>query len=131
VLDRSGTAATVWVGPDHAPATAPTAAATNHQASVEWIEYARWTRTLERGAWLEQLLAHAGASDGEEIIDAFLRPPLRAVGYARGLGTLYTAIMRPGVGGIEYRWPSSTWHHRLARPRSGAHTVILADALAA
>ena len=130
LLDRSGAAATVWVGPDHVPELAPQAAATNHQARIEWVEYARWTRTLERRVRLEQLLGDADCGE-EPLIEAFLRPPLRADAYAEGLGTLYTAVMRPSGGSLEYRWPGSTWRHDLAQPRSGTHMVTLAEASAA
>ncbi|MFJ2579401.1 hypothetical protein [Kitasatospora aureofaciens] len=36
---------------------------------------------------------------------ALLRPPLYQRDYAYGLGTVYTAVYRPGLGEVDYLWP--------------------------
>jgi hypothetical protein len=38
-----------------------------------------------------------------------LEPPLYSSAYARGFGTLYTAVLRPRRRHTEHRWPRTTW----------------------
>ena len=60
LLDRSGTHATLFLGPDRAPAvTRGAAAAPIIRRTVVWPEHAAISRTVERRAALAQLLAEA------------------------------------------------------------------------
>ncbi|MGA2929538.1 MAG: C45 family peptidase, partial [Solirubrobacteraceae bacterium] len=124
MLDATGAAITVEIAPDRPPVLADGLLATNHQGVVDWPEYAVWTRTVERERRLHELLDEPGI-EREGLVQAFLRPPLRQVGYQDGLGTLYTAVYRPADGAVEYRWPSSTWRQSFDDFRAGAHTVML------
>ena len=45
----------------------------------------------------------------ESFIDAFLRPPLYALGYSTGNGTLYTAAYWPQRRSASYVWPGVEW----------------------
>ena len=88
------------------------AVATNHQEQVDWPEHAQATRSVERHAALCSA-TNAGA---------FLEPPLYATAFARGFGTLYTAVYRPGSRTVTYRWPGhESWQQSLAplRPARG------------
>jgi hypothetical protein len=38
-----------------------------------------------------------------------LRPPLYSSAFAKGYGTLHTAVYRPSGSEPEYRWPGVTW----------------------
>ena len=104
--------------------------ATNHQGAVEWPEHAAMTRTLERERHLEELLADPG-TDAEGLADAFLAPPLLAGDYDRGFGTLYTAVLRPSTGVLEYRWPGATWRQSLDAFDASPRVQPIGPALAA
>jgi predicted choloylglycine hydrolase len=110
LLDRSGAYLTAFVGPGRAAEFRAVAATTNHQGEVEWPEYARAIRTVEREQCVLDLLDEPSMTR-ERFIAAFLEPPLRSAGYAQGFGTLYTAAYDPAAGTAEYRWPGSTWRH--------------------
>jgi predicted choloylglycine hydrolase len=112
LIDRSGEACTVMVGPDRPAAMTRPAVATNHQGEPEWPELARFSRTLERHDRLLGLLGD-GSPDDERRVGAFLEPPLYVTDYARGFGTLYTAVWRPDLGEVELRWPDGMWRQSL------------------
>jgi len=113
LADAYGEAVTAYLGPDREPGVAP-AIATNHQERVEWEDYARATRTLERYAVLRS--AH---------VDDFLAPPLYATEYERGFGTLYTAIYTPATRTLVYRWPHARWELSLDAFTEDACSVTL------
>ena len=56
LLDRHADHATVWLAPGEATRVTEHRVATNHQGVVDWPEYARWTRTVERFDHLDGLL---------------------------------------------------------------------------
>lgn len=112
LLDRRGEACTVLVAPDRQVQVNPLAIATNHQQSVEWPQHALATATLERESFLIQSLANAEQT-AEEFIHSFLQPPLYSTQYARGFGTLYTALYRPDLGSMTLLWPHRTWQQSL------------------
>jgi predicted choloylglycine hydrolase len=112
LVDAAGEYCTAWVAPDRPLVLADRAVATNHQDTIEWPEHAAMTRTGERERHLQALLDDP-ATDAEALADAFLAPPLLARDYARGFGTLYTAVLRPSTGVVEYRWPGTTWRQSL------------------
>ncbi len=114
LVDAAGEAVTAFVGPDRAVGTSAPVA-TNHQERVDWPEYARATRSVERRAALCEL---TGA-------DALLAPPLYVTDYDRGFGTLYTAIYRPDGRSLEYRWPGERWELPLRGFTEGARSVRL------
>ena len=119
LLDRSGDAATAL--PRRRPARCASSArcaATNHQRAVEWPEHARATRTLERERAILALLAEPGTR-AEDLIAAFLEPPLHTTAYADGFGTLYTAVHRPAEGAVDYLWPGASWRQSFAAFEEG------------
>ncbi len=122
-VDRSGEHATYFVGPGAAPERHPLAAVTNHRGSVpDWPAYARRIRSVERQEAMAGLLAHGCGAD--ELVAAFLRPPLRSTAWYEGFGTLYTAAYRPADGVVDYVWPDSTWRRSFDAPPQ-THTVNL------
>ena len=123
LVDAEGEAVTVFVGPDRAPAVRRPAIATNHQETPEWAEHEAATRSLERAARLDDLIA--AREDEARLAGAFLEPPLYTTLYARGFGTLYTAVHRPAERTVEYRWPGQTWQLALDAFEEGSRTVSL------
>jgi predicted choloylglycine hydrolase len=126
LLDRSGEFLTAYVGPDRAPEFHAVAATTNHQGSVEWPEYARAIRTVERERCVLALLEDPEVTR-EDFIAAFLAPPLHNTEYAQGFGTLYTAVYEPAQGAAEYRWPGASWRHSFDRFEETTHTQSFSD----
>lgn len=69
---------------------------------------ARFGATVQRKRLLLQRLT-LHVAPAENLIDAFLGPPLYSIAFSQGFGTLYTAVYRPGLGQMELRWPRATW----------------------
>jgi predicted choloylglycine hydrolase len=123
LLDRSGTHATLFLGPDRAPAVSPLHACTNHQETVIRPEAA----TNRSGERQQALLAALDdpAMTLPTLIARFLDPPL----YSRRIGftTVYTAVYRPAEGRVDYLWPGRTWSQRVGRFESGEYTHDYGD----
>jgi predicted choloylglycine hydrolase len=126
VLDRSGAWLTAYLGPDRTPEFSRKPATTNHQGRVEWPEYARAIRTVERERCLLDLLGDRDLTR-DDFVAAFLAPPLRNTAYANGFGTVYTAAYFPAEGRAEYRWPGFTWQQSFADFRAETHTQTFVD----
>jgi predicted choloylglycine hydrolase len=124
ILDRDGEAATARIAPDRRLALGTVPVATNHQQCVEWPEHATAIASVEREARLLELAA-ARAADEEQLLAAFLEPPLYSTAYAHGFGTLYTAVHRPAEGAVEYRWPGAARRQSFAGFEEGSVTVRL------
>jgi predicted choloylglycine hydrolase len=130
LVDRSGDVLTAYLAPDREVEFHGRATATNHQGTVEWTEHATATRSIERERRLQTLLDEPG-QNAASFADAFLDAPLYSTDYAKGFGTLYTAVYRPDRGEAEYRWPGSSWLHSFDHVDEGVRTVTLAESSAA
>lgn len=107
ILDERGDAATVFCAPDRPAVVNDELTSTNHQQRVEWPRYATSTDTVRRGERLKACIAASASL--EDVVQAFLTPPLHRSDYRRGSGTLYTVVYRPRDGVVEHRWPGSSW----------------------
>jgi predicted choloylglycine hydrolase len=105
ILDASGAFVTAYLAPDREPVFASVPWATNHQDVIDWPEYQAATRSHEREGLVRTAL-EAGPSV-EQVIAAFLLPPLRDAAGADHFGTLYTAAFHVLDGVAEYRWPDA------------------------
>ena len=123
IVDREGDAVTAHVGPDHAADIGRALVATNHQRTVDWPEHAEAVRSEQREQCMLDLLDTGVDSDA--FVAAFLEPPLHSTGYDNGFGTLYTAVYRPTVGAVDYRWPDATWRQSIDAFEEGTRTVRL------
>ena len=107
-LDDAGRFATLYLAPDREAIVTSAPVATNHQERIDWVQHARATATVERERYiLQRLLRRKTAQDS--FIDAFLRPPLYALGYSHGNGTLYTAAYWPQRRSASYVRPGVEW----------------------
>jgi predicted choloylglycine hydrolase len=129
LLDRSGAFLTAYVGPGRAPEYRRIPATTNHQGRVEWPEYARAIRTVERERCVLGLLDDPEMTR-ERFVASFLAEPLHNTSYARGFGTLYTAAYHPAEGRAEYRWPGFTWRQSFDRFEESEHVETFVEAAA-
>ena len=73
LVDRSGAHATLFLRPDRPGVATDHLVAANHQETIEWPAYARFSATLERQRHVEDILA-AEALDLEDFISRFLEP---------------------------------------------------------
>lgn len=106
-IDRTGTFKTVRLAPDRAPYVTDERFTVNHQGEVDWPENAKFNRTLERAAFLENVLSKSVKADA--LVDVFLyQTPVYNTRFAEGFGTLYTAVYRPEEGLVQIRWPRET-----------------------
>jgi len=126
VMDRSGAWLTAYVGPDRTPEFSRYPATTNHQGRVEWPEYVRAIRSVERERCLLDRVVDRDL-DRDAFVDGFLDAPLHNTGYAHGFGTVYTAAYFPTEGRVEYRWPGFTWRQSFADFTPGTHTETFVD----
>ena len=126
MIDRSGEAGTAFLAPGEPPEFTSAPVATNHRGTrPEHAEHARRFRSVERQETLLAALA-AGTSEAE-LVEAFLRPPLRSAEYEEAFGTLYTAIYRPADGTVEYRWPTDRWLRDFDSPEEVKTVMLGAD----
>jgi predicted choloylglycine hydrolase len=119
LLDRSGSYATVFLGPDRAPAATAEPLCTNHQEQVVWPQHAATCATVERRDALAHRLAEPGLTL-DRLVEGFLAPPL----YSRrtGFPTVYTAVYRPIEGRVDYLWPGKSWCQRIDQFAPGEYT---------
>lgn len=114
LLDRTGAYATLFLGPDRAPAVSQARACTNHQETAG--------AATDSALRLETVLAALDepALSLADLARRFLAPPL----YSRRARspTVYTAVYRPAEGRVDYLWPGKTWTQRMGRFETGAYT---------
>lgn len=104
MVDAGGDHTTAYLMPGRKPRFEDSKFATNHQGDIRWPQYARYTRTIERGRFLERRLNRPNQSVAGLLQD-FLAPPLYASAWNRGFGTLYTALYQPLQRSLELVWP--------------------------
>lgn len=123
LLDRSGAHATVYLAPDRRATVVSRLSSTNHQKRVEWPEHARASGTVERARALEAVVK--AAAKAPDVLAAFREPPVYQTAYARGHGTLYTAVYRPDAASAELIWPGERWTQSCDAFEDGTRTIRL------
>ena len=125
-IDRDGRSATIFVNPDRPTEVVDQLVSTNHQHQVEWPRYATATRSVERAVALQATV------DGKLKVDAalaaFFQPPLFQTSYAKGYGTLYTALYRPLDASCELVWQHERWQQSCTDFHDGTKTIQLGGA---
>lgn len=124
VVDRSGKFVTAYLRPDQKPVIRAVPYAANHQDEIEWIQHARATATLEREHTLYTQLQNS-AGNADDLVRAFLSPPLYSTAFDRGYGTLYTAVYEPLKAEATYLWPQQSWTLSMQHFEEGVRTVAL------
>ena len=122
-LDAKGRFVTVYLSADREAIVTNAPVATNHQEHVEWGQHARATATVERERYILQRLMKRDTGQ-DSFIDAFLRPPLYALGYSRGNGTLFTAAYWPQRRSASYIWPAVEWRLGLEDFTAGTRRIV-------
>ncbi|MGP9766138.1 C45 family autoproteolytic acyltransferase/hydrolase [Halomonas sp. AOP13-D3-9] len=104
VTDACGRYVTAMIAPDRPASIRRVPVATNHQKKIEWYAHALASETLIRERQLSILVSDEITTEAR-LISAFSSPPLFRHDYARGLGTVYTALYWPREGHVQVRWP--------------------------
>jgi len=120
-IDRAGRHATIFVNPDRPAEVTKQLVSTNHQHEVEWQRHATATRSVERA----DALASVSRRKTDEALAAFFEPPLFQTSYAKGYGTLYTALYRPLDASCELVWRHDRWRQSCAEFGDGARIIQL------
>jgi predicted choloylglycine hydrolase len=108
IVDAESRVLTAYVAPGRAAEFSTSPIATNHRGEVpDSIEHAQQYASVERRDCLADLLAKQPTA--QELVTAFLRPPLYSTQYWRAFGTVYTALYRPAAGAVELCWPDRRW----------------------
>lgn len=95
---------------------------------MEWHQHAQATATLERERFLKFRLRQS-SENPDKLIQAFLHSPVYSNAYARGFGTLYTAVYRPLSGEVEFLWPNGAWRQSFHAFEEGRRVVRFPHAL--
>lgn len=126
--DRTGAVASVELVPGGGMRRMQRAIATNHQHGAEPADRPGLTRTVERRAHLQVLLACQTAPDA--LARHFLEVPLHQHDYDGGFGTLFTAEYDPVDCSMALRWLGEDWPQRLSDFSECSRTVHYAAAKA-
>jgi len=103
VADAEGGVVTAFLSPDRDAVFGPARASTNHQSESDWPAYQRFSGTVERLSYLNELLQRHAPFD--ECLQAFLQPPIWRTRYAQGAGTLYVAEYQLAARSLTLHWP--------------------------
>lgn len=119
LLDRSGAYATVFLGPDRAPAVSRVPVCTNHQEMHDLSVAAGVAQSVERQRVALQAL-QAPEMTLADLTATFLAAPLHR--RERKSPTIYTAVYRPAELRVDYVWPGKRWTQRMAHFEPGEYT---------
>ena len=107
IIDAKGTYITAWLSPEEEPKFVYEAVATNHQAQIDWPEYANFSKSVARKLLLQEYVSYSEASSSE-LVSAFLKEPLCSQYYEKGFGTLYTAQYNSFLKTAKLIWPDKS-----------------------
>jgi len=123
IVDADRQVTTAYVAPGRAAEFSTSPIATNHRGEMpDSIEHAQRYTSVERRACLAELIS--GSPTAEDLVAAFLQPPLYSTHYWRAFGTVYTALYRPAAGSVELCWPDRRWRRRFDDPDASIDVVL-------
>ena len=115
MVDADKNVLTAYVAPGRAAEFSSSPIATNHRGEIpDSIEHAERYASVQRRDCLAELLDQRPS--GDDLVEAFLRPPLYSTHYWRAFGTVYTALYRPAQGSVQLSWPDRRWIRRFDDP---------------
>lgn len=115
IVDRSGSAAVMQIGPDRDPVVTPAVTCANRQGATDWPEHAQSCDTVAREAALTALVGDP-AMTLPALEAAFTVPPLYRAAATQAWGTVYTSAYDCADPAVRLRWPDDVWTVRLADP---------------
>ena len=111
VLDKTGTYATVFLSPEHAPSVSRTPVCANHQDSRVSNDLPRnVASSMARQQAALRALEGSGATLAN-LAETFLTAPI----YSRDASspTVYSAVYRPAALTVDYLWPGNAMTQRI------------------
>lgn len=107
LLDAAGNFETVFIAPNENALMTGASFCTNHQSHIEWEAYANMSSTVIREQYLANIFYQKHKTI-DEVVAAFLRPPLHNIQYSRGFGTIYTAAYFPKHRSLQLLWKNQS-----------------------
>lgn len=123
ILDAAGQARVVHVSPDRPAIITQVRSVANRQGETEWPEHAAYCRTVEREECLAALVANASLTR-DDVVRAFLNPPLYRPLDASTWGTVYTAAYSPAALTATLLWPDDHWPVEVLGHSTGEHPRV-------
>ena len=120
IVDALGDRRVVAVAPDRPARELPNACAANRQGETDWPQHADYCNTVEREALLESLVSFP-LIEADDLVSAFVRPPLHRSLVESTWGTVYTAAYAPALGALTLLWPDDHWSLSVHGTDEGAH----------
>jgi predicted choloylglycine hydrolase len=108
MIDASGEHRMVFTAPDRPDQVTTELSCANRQGSTEWPEHAAYCNTVERELRLDSLVRFP-LIEPDDLVTAFLRPPLYRSLVESTWGTVYTAAYAPTTGAFTLLWPDDHW----------------------
>jgi predicted choloylglycine hydrolase len=124
LVDTTGVTRLVETSPDRPIVVRDAACATNHQSDGVDTPFGRATASRVRMRYLKAAVSEAESPRG--VIGAFHRPPVYSTAWAKGWGTLYTAVYEPRRASVELSWPGqASWAQSIGGFEGGSREVHL------
>jgi predicted choloylglycine hydrolase len=108
IIDALGDHRIVSTRPDLPPVASYGLSCANRQGPTEWVEHADYCNTEEREDRLQALVTFP-LIEPDDLVSAFLRPPLYRSLVESTWGTVYTVAYAPGLGAMTLLWPDDQW----------------------
>lgn len=103
LLDASGNYVKVFLAPGKNAVFKHDPISTNHQEQITWLEYAQFSRTLQRYDFLQKLLLDPNTTK-ESLVNSFFEAPLYSTDFEKHFGTIYTSQYFPRDLGMSLLW---------------------------
>lgn len=103
LLDATGAYTKVFLAPDKPAVFQRDKVSTNHQEEIDWLEYATFSRTLERYELLKNKLSDPTMTK-ESLVSSFFKKPFYNKDFDRHFGTIYTSKYYPKELKMSFLW---------------------------
>jgi len=119
VLDAHADHRIIRVAPDRPALATRELSCANRQGATEWPLHSEYCNTVEREERLTSLVEFP-LIEPDDLVGAFLRPPIYRSLAASTWGTVYTAAYSPASGGMTMLWPDDHWALSVEGMETGA-----------
>jgi predicted choloylglycine hydrolase len=122
IIDAWGNHRIVHTAPDRPAEVTQELSCANRQGATEWPQHAEYCNTVEREERLHSLVTFP-LIEPDDLVAAFLRPPLYRSLVESTWGTVYTSAYAPALGTLTLLWPDDLWEMQVngddvgSRPR--------------
>jgi predicted choloylglycine hydrolase len=108
IVDALGDHRIVLTRPDLPAVVTDDLSCANRQGPTEWAQHAEYCNTEVREERLEALVTFP-LIESDDLVSAFLQPPLYRSLVESTWGTVYTAAYAPALGAMTLLWPDDHW----------------------